>query len=144
MKYNKIIIGTAVMATLTACEKEDTFMRNYTYPIYPSDPTGLQGSGNIKVYEGETDDAIMGRVRRFSYLNDKKTIYLEPDVYDLNGGDGYTVKNPDPDYMLFPHVINSMSDEWGWDYYHEYVNLGEQAFCDKYFNGELTLGMKLD
>ena len=46
--------------------------------------------------------------------------------------------------MLFPYSIDSMSDEWGWDYYEEYKKLGEKAFCEKYFDGELTLGMKLD
>ena len=45
--------------------------------------------------------------------------------------------------MLFPHSINSISDKWGWEYLEEYKELGEQAFCDKYLNGERTLGMKL-
>ena len=45
--------------------------------------------------------------------------------------------------MLFPHAISSMSDKWGWEYYEEYKEMGEKAFCDKYLNGERTLGMKL-
>ena len=45
--------------------------------------------------------------------------------------------------MLFPHSISSMSDKWGWEYYEEYKELGEQEFCNKYLNGERTLGMKL-
>ena len=139
----KLMIGAMVAATLSACEKEETFVRNYTYPINLSDPTGTQGSGNIQIYENESDKTIMNRVKKLNYLNGKNIIYLSPEVYSLTGDDSYTVKNPNPNYMLFPHSINSMSDEWGWDYYYEYVNLGEQVFCDKYLNGKLTLGMKL-
>ena len=139
----KLMIGVMVAATLSACEKEETFVRNYTYPINLSDPTGTQGSGNIQIYENESDKTIMNRVKKLNYLNGKNIIYLSPEVYSLTGDDSYTVKNPNPNYMLFPHSINSMSDEWGWDYYYEYVNLGEQVFCDKYLNGKLTLGMKL-
>ena len=139
----KLVIGVMVAATLSACEKEETFVRNYTYPINLSDPTGTQGSGNIQIYENESDKTIMNRVKKLNYLNGKNIIYLSPEVYSLTGDDNYTVKNPNPNYMLFPHSINSMSDEWGWDYYYEYVNLGEQVFCDKYLNGKLTLGMKL-
>ena len=139
----KLMIGVMVAATLSACEKEETFVRNYTYPMNLSDPTGTQGSGNIQIYENESDKTIMNRVKKLNYLNGKNIIYLSPEVYSLTGDDSYTVKNPNPNYMLFPHSINSMSDEWGWDYYYEYVNLGEQVFCDKYLNGKLTLGMKL-
>ena len=139
----KLMIGVMVAATLSACEKEETFVRNYTYLINLSDPTGTQGSGNIQIYENESDKTIMNRVKKLNYLNGKNIIYLSPEVYSLTGDDSYTVKNPNPNYMLFPHSINSMSDEWGWDYYYEYVNLGEQVFCDKYLNGKLTLGMKL-
>ena len=139
----KLMIGVMVAATLSACEKEETFVRNYTYPMNLSDPTGTQGSGNIQIYENESDKTIMNRVKKLNYLNGKNIIYLSPEVYSLTGDDNYTVKNPNPNYMLFPHSINSMSDEWGWDYYYEYVNLGEQVFCDKYLNGKLTLGMKL-
>ena len=144
MKANKLLIGAAVIATLTACEKEETFVRNYYYPYSTSDPTGVQAGGNIQVYENETDDAIINRVKEISGMNSKNTIYLSTEIYSLTGENGYSVKNPDPDYMLFPHAIQSMSDEWGWDYHDEYISLGEQAFCDKYLNGELTLGMKLD
>ena len=139
----KLMIGVMVAATLAACEKEETFVRNYTYPTDLSDPTGTQGSGNIQIYENESDKTIMNRVKKLNYLDGKNIIYLSPEVYSLTGDDSYTVKNPNPDYMLFPHSINSMSDKWGWDYYYEYVNLGEQVFCNKYLNGKLTLGMKL-
>ena len=52
--------------------------------------------------------------------------------------------------MLFPHVINSMSSVWGWDYldelkelYRENGDKGVQMFLDKYLEGDSTLGMKL-
>ena len=139
----KLLIGAAVIATLTACEKEETFSRNYTYPISLSDPTGSQGSGNIIVHEGESDDSIMKRVRDFDYLKGKKIIFLSTEVYSQ--GSDYSVKNPDPEYMLFPHVIStSYGSHWGWEKHQEYKDLGEEEFCNKYFNGERTLGMKLD
>ena len=60
------------------------------------------------------------------------------------------VPMPSADYMLFPHVINSMSDYWGWDYIDELKQLykdngdeGVQIFLDKYLEGDSTLGMKL-
>ena len=142
MKMNKLLIGVAVIATLTACEKEETYMRNYTYPMNLSDPTGSQGSGNILIYEGESDDNIMERVRNFDYLKGKEIIFLSTEVY---GNGDYSIKNPDPEYMLFPHVIStSPGSHWGWEKLQEYRDLGEEEFCNKYFNGERTLGMKLD
>ena len=57
MNVKKLLIGAMVTATLTACEKEETYMRNYTYPSDTSDPTGSQGSGYILIYEGDNDTA---------------------------------------------------------------------------------------
>ena len=45
--------------------------------------------------------------------------------------------------MLFPLAVSSMNSEWGWERVEEYNELGEQEFCNKYFNGEKTAGMKL-
>lgn len=139
----KTMIGALVALTLGACTKEETYVRNYSYPSDKSDPTGSQASGNIIINEGESDESIMERVKNLDYLDGKTVIFLSPRAYSSNGK-SYTVENPDPDYMLFPHSIQSTSDKWGWDYYYEYRELGEKAFCEKYFNGELTLGMKLD
>ena len=72
----KLMIGVMVAATLSACEKEETFVRNYTYPINLSDPTGTQGSGNIQIYENESDKTIMNRVKKLNYLDGKNIIYL--------------------------------------------------------------------
>ena len=81
------------------------------------------------------------RVRNFDYLKDKEIIFLSTEVY---GNGDYSVKNPDPEYMLFPHVIStSFGSYWGWEKLQEYKDLGEEEFCNKYFNGERTLGMKL-
>ena len=139
----KLAIGALVALTLNACTKEETYVRNYSYPSDVSDPTGSQASGNVIVYEGESDEEIMKRVRGFDYLKGKNIIFLSPRVYS-NNGDSYMVNCPDPRYMLFPHSINSMSDKWGWDYYYEYKELGEEEFCNRYLGGERTLGMKLD
>jgi len=141
MKVNKLLIGVAVIATLTACEKEETYTRNYSYPINSNEPLENLAGSNVLVEKGMSDEDVMRKIRTFSGMSEKEkpVIFLTPNYYG-----GEEVENPNPEYMLFPHSINSMSDVWGWDYYYEYVNLGEQAFCDKYLNGELTLGMKLD
>ena len=139
----KTMIGALVALTLGACTKEETYTRNYYYPTDESDPTGFQKGGNVIINEVESDESIMERVKNFDYLDGKTVIFLSPRAYSSNGK-SYTVENPDPNYMLFPYSIDSMSDEWGWDYYEEYKKLGEKAFCEKYFDGELTLGMKLD
>ena len=139
----KTMIGALVALTLGACTKEETYTRNYYYPTDESDPTGFQKGGNIIINEGENDESIMKRVKNFDYLDGKTVIFLSPRAYSSNGK-SYIVENPDPKYMKFPHSIISDSDKWGWDYYYEYKTLGEKAFCEKYFDGELTLGMKLD
>ena len=129
--------------TLSACTKEDSYMRNYSYPIDVSDPTGPTAGGNIVVYEGESDESIMKRVRKLDYLKGKTILYLSPRVYTTSGED-YVISCPDPRYMQFPHSIQSTSDKWGWDYLYEYRELGEEEFCNRYLGGERTLGMKLD
>jgi len=73
-------------------------------------------------------------------------------MYDLGQSEeNKTANQPDPAYMVFPHGIQSMSDEWGWDYLYEMRELrdehgaeGMQMFLDKYLQGDSTLGMKLN
>ena len=139
----KTVIGALVALTLNSCTKEESYVRNYSYPIDIDDPTGCTAGGNVLVHEGETDEEVMRRVRNFDYLKGKTILFLSPDTYN-NSGEGYSVENPDPRYMKFPHSINSMGGDWGWDRLYEYEELGEEEFCNKYFNGERTLGMKLD
>ena len=143
----KLMIGVMVAATLSACEKEANYVRNYSKPIDIEKPTGVCGGGNIMVEEGISDKEIVKRVREMRGWEDTLAfpiVYLTPYAYDLSQSEeNIEYSRPDPNYMQFPHAICSMQDKWGWDYYYEYVNLGEQVFCDKYLNGKLTLGMKL-
>tara|TARA_R110002020_G_scaffold33491_4_gene101962 strand:+ start:1819 stop:2268 length:450 start_codon:yes stop_codon:yes gene_type:complete len=143
----KILFALTIMS-LFACEKQQNKMRNYTYPADITNPTGTQLGAAILTYEGEPDEDIIKRVREFEYKNFSDTIqfpyiFLSTDYYTCEGCSANDVSSPNPDYMLFPHSINSISDEWGWDYFYEYMDIGEQAFCDKYLNGKRTLGMKL-
>tara|TARA_R110000824_G_scaffold14863_2_gene62933 strand:+ start:575 stop:1105 length:531 start_codon:yes stop_codon:yes gene_type:complete len=152
-----VLIIICLLLFLTSCERESYKVRNYTYPGCLQNPTGIPqlGSG-IHVYPGESDQDLINRIREFEYDGKDFSdtiqfpyIFLSTDywVSESQVGPGSSpsddVLNPDPRYMLFPHSINSISDEWGWEYYEEYKELGEQEFCNKYLNGERTLGMKL-
>ena len=130
----KIFYSGLVLMTLMSCQKEELGQtRNYIY-------TWPQGASNCYIqFTGESDDDFVARIKREVPGKSDKTIYLNPTTYE--GGD---VANPDPKYMLFPIVIESMNSEWGWDRANEYDRIGEQAFCDKYFNGERTAGMLLN
>tara|TARA_R110000737_G_scaffold169657_2_gene195651 strand:- start:22 stop:534 length:513 start_codon:yes stop_codon:yes gene_type:complete len=153
-----IILLIIVFFGMSSCEKQENYkVRNYTYPGDLENPTGIPQLGaGIHVYPGESDEDLIKRIREFEYYGKDFSdtilfpyIFLSTDywVSESQVGPGSApsddVINPDPRYMLFPHSINSISDEWGWEYLEEYKELGEQAFCDKYLNGERTLGMKL-
>ena len=144
----------AVLIIFSSCQKEETWVRNWSHPTNANDPTGTSASGNIRVYEGESDTQIMSRVRQIDGLSkqEQPILFLCPVVYDLsqNNGNKNTIQ-PNPIYMLFPHEIQSMSDKWGWDYLYEMRELrdeygaeGMQMFLDKYLQGDSTLGMKLN
>ena len=143
-----IIIGLItwfLTCTLTSCEKQKFEIRNYSYPTDISNPTSFQIGAGIHMYEGETDEDVIKRIREFEYHGKDFSdtirfphIFLSTVTYKDED-----ISNPDPKYMLFPHSISSMSDKWGWDYYYEYLEIGEEEFCNKYLNGEQTLGMKL-
>ena len=135
----------AIIVIMSSCEKEKFIVRNYSYPNDLSNPTSFQTGAGIHMYEGETDEDVIKRIRKFHYngkdFSDTTKfpyIFLSTITYDDED-----VVNPNPDYMLFPHSISSMSDKWDWDYYYEYLEIGEQSFCDKYLNGKRTLGMRL-
>jgi hypothetical protein len=141
---------------VTSCQESNTYMRNYSYPSDKDNPTENLASGNITIEIGENEENIMKRIRAFTYKNFSDTIeypyiFLSPDIYSQKLGNR-DVNNPNPKYMLFPHSINSMGDKWGWDYYYELQELrnyqgkkqGEQIFCNKYLNGERTIGMILN
>ena len=121
-------------------------VRGFSYSGNLEDPTGIpQMPGSIMVEIGTPCDEVIKLIREWNYpdLDFSDTvkyphIFLHEYYYD-----GRYHKNPNPDYMLFPHSINSMNNMWGWEHYYEYCEIGEQMFCDKYFNGKRTLGMKL-
>jgi len=154
----KLTISIGLIATMMmSCEKESYKVRNYSYPGDLENPTGIpQLAAGIHSYPGESDEDLIKRIREFEYYGKDFSdtiqfpyIFLSTDYWvsgrqvGPGGAPSDDVKNPNPKYMLFPHSINSISDEWGWEYLEEYRELGEQAFCDKYLNGERTLGMKL-
>ena len=158
-----------VVLIFSSCQKEETYSRNYIYPMDKKNPIENLTSGNILVEIEESDKNIMKRIRELTYKDFLDTskypyIFLSTDMYSQS--ENREISNPNPKYMLFPHSINSMGDKWGWNYYYELQNLikckghsitrtsqwrcyqcrldGEQEFCDKYLNGERTLGMILD
>ena len=143
----KFIIGALALLLMVSCEKKDSFVRNYSKPISLGDPTGPASGGNILVEKGMSDKEIVRKVRETRGWKDTliyPIIWLSPYAYDLSQSEeDIEYSHPDPNYMQFPHAICSMQDKWGWDYYYEYLNIGEQAFCDKYLCGKRTLGMKL-
>ena len=158
MNVKKLLIGAMVTATLSGCEKEELYMRNYAYPMDPSNPLENLSGGNILVEVGESDNDIMRKIRSFTYKNFADTvefpyIFLSPIVY---GDEDISICNLNPDYLLFPHTfgfdicLNGETKDVR-EYVDELRELiecqgkkqGEQTFCDKYFNGKRTLGMKL-
>ena len=142
----------ALSVILSSCTKEPTFVRNYSQPINASDPCGYQSGSNISWSEGMSDEDCIRQIKSFSDYDASKPIFLDPVVYDLSKTEeNKSVNSPNPDYMLFPHVFNSMANEWNWDYLCEMKSLkrkhgneGIQIFLDKYLEGDSTLGMKLE
>ena len=146
------MFGAMVTATLYACEKEELYSRNYCYPTFPEDPLKSLSAASILVEKGESDNSIMKRIREFTYKDFADTvkfpyIFLSPTIY-LQGEGDKSPCNLNPDYLLFPHsfgyyiCLNGETKDVR-EYVDELREIGEQAFCDKYFNGRRTLGMKL-
>ncbi len=136
----------------SSCSKEPSWARNYYQPMDANDPTGIQSGGGMSWYEGMSEEECIKKVKSFNSYDPSKPIFLSPTVYDMshNDHDDMSVNSPNPDHMLFPHVINSMSSTWSWDYIDELNELrdeygaeGTQMFLDKYLQGDSTLGMKL-
>ena len=149
-KITRSVLALSII--LSSCSKEPNWARNYGQPLYDNDPTGVQSGGNISYYEGMSDEECIAKIKTFDNYDPTKPIFLSPTAYDMssNDHDDISVHNPNPDYMLFPHVINTMSNHWGWDYIEEFKTLkqehgveGVQMFLDKYLQGDSTLGMKM-
>ncbi len=143
----------ALSILFSSCTKEPNWARNYCQPTHANKPTDTQGGGNISWHEGMSDEECIRQIKSFDCYEPDKPIFLSPIVYDLshNDHDDIAVNSPNPDYMLFPYSVNSMSDTWGWDYIDELKELyrkngdeGVQMFLDKYLEGDSTLGMKLE
>ena len=149
----KKITRTALALSIifSSCSKEPNWARNYGQPLYDNDPTGVQAGGNISYYEGMSDEECIRKIKGFDSYDPSKPIFLSPTVYDLSQvEEGMSIPSPNPDYMLFPHSINSMSNTWSHGYidelrelYRENSDEGVQMFLDKYLQGDSTLGMKL-
>ena len=154
MNVKKLMIGAMVAATLSSCQKEEQYSRNYGYPLDLNNPLKTLAGGNILVEAGESDESIMKRIREFEYygkdLSDTVEfpyIFLSPTIY-LDGKEDVSPCNLNPDYLLFPHsfgyyiCLNGETKDVR-EYVDELREIGEKAFCDKYFNGKRTLGMRL-
>tara|TARA_R100001443_G_C3344186_1_gene175175 strand:+ start:709 stop:1182 length:474 start_codon:yes stop_codon:yes gene_type:complete len=148
-KITRCVLGLAIL--FSSCTKEPNWARNYGQPLYENDLTGVQAGGNISWHEGMSDEECIRKIKSFDFYDPSKPIFLSPTVYDLSKSeDGMSVPSPNPNYMLFPHAINSMSSTWSHGYidelkelYRENGNKGVQMFLDKYLQGDSTLGMKL-
>ena len=155
MKKLTISIGL-VAAMMMSCEKESYKVRNYTYPGDLTNPTGIpQLAAGIHVYPGESDKDLINRIREFEYYGKDFSdttkfpyIFLSPIIY-LHNEEDISPCNLNPDYLLFPHsfgyyiCLNGETKDVR-EYVNELREIGERAFCDKYFNGRKTLGMKLE
>ena len=147
-KTLKFIVGIGLVVLASSCQKEASYVRNYSKPMNLENPTGVAGGGNIIVEEGMSVKEIVRKIRETQGWKDTimyPIIWLTPYAYDLSQSkNDIEYSHPDPNYMKFPHAICSMQDKWGWDYYYEYESIGEEAFCSKYLKGKRTLGMKLN
>ena len=140
---NKLILIVAVALSLCSCSKENgIWVRNYQIPVDLNKPYDIAGGGSI-IYEiGTPDSLLIQKIIDRENLTSEQIKYLSLTPYVYNSvGDIYELENPNPKYMRFPHSIMSTQDNWGWEHYYEYCEIGEQEFCNKYFDGEKTLGM---
>ena len=138
----KPILILALALGLCSCEKEEYWTRNWQVPVDLSDPGGIAGGGSITWQVNEPDSVLIQRIIEGQNLtaNEIKYLSLTPYSYD-SMSNTLEIENPDPRYMRFPQSIMSTSDNWGWDHLYELCQIGEEEFCNKYFNGQRTLGM---
>ena len=138
----KPILIFALALGLCSCEKEEYWIRNWQVPVDLNDPGGIAGGGSITWQVNEPDSVLIQRIIEGQNLtaNEIKYLSLTPYSYD-SMSNTLEIENPDPRYMRFPLSIMSTSDNWGWDHLYELCQIGEEEFCNKYFNGQRTLGM---
>ena len=140
---NKLILIVVIALSLCSCEKENgVYLRNYQLPVDYNNPQGLGGGSPYRYVVGEPDSVFVQRIIEGENLTEYQAQFLTiSPVAWHQYKDNIEIVNPNPKYMAFPHSIMSMSDNWGWEHYYEYCEIGEQEFCNKYFDGEKTLGM---
>ena len=135
----------AISIIFSSCQKEETELRRNCMS-----PTGLEnfcedkralgesGTTSYLLEDNLSDAQIVQKIKQNNNLPDYYTIFLSPVAHgDVSG----SLDNIDPEFLAFPLHASSMSNEWSWEYYEEYL-LDKQAFLDKYTNGKETGGMK--
>ena len=143
---NIIMCMSIIVILFSSCEKKYDLHRGYSYPVDNNDPTGLQHYGNVMIEEYMHENGIIGKIRRTKGLENQEIIFLNSEMYIVkNGYNEYIeITDPRPEYMIFPYMIEYNTDSWDYNYILEYLEIGEEEFCLKYFNGEKTLGMMLN
>ena len=140
----KLLAIIFILVSLCSCSKEEYWTRNWQVPIDLNDPTGIAGGGSITWEIGIPDSILIKRIIENQNLTNEEAKYLSLTPYAYNGqGNTHELTNPDPRYMRFPQSIASTSNYWGWDHLYELCQSEEEEFCNKYFNGERTLGMTM-
>lgn len=148
-KITRSILALSII--LSSCSKEPNWSRSWSQPL-TDDPLGVQGAYAIPYHDGMSEQECIDKIKSLDYYDPSKPLFISPNLTDYSNSDyeDKVVPSPDPDYMYFPHIINSMSDYWSWDYIEELKSLraehgaeGTQMFLDKYLDGDSTIGMKL-
>ena len=138
---NRLILIVVIALGLCSCEKEEHWTSNWQIPIDLNNPKGIAGGGSISYILGTPDSILVQRIIEGQNLTSEEIKFLSLTPYAYNGRGTHEIINPNPKYMRFPHSIMSTSDNWNWEHLCEYCELGEEEFCNIYFNGERTLGM---
>ena len=150
-KITRCALGLTILFSSCTIEKEESWSRDWSQPL-TDDPLGIQGKYAIPYHDGMSEEECVRKIKSLDYYDPSKPLFISPNLTDYSNGEyeDKTVQSPDPDYMYFPHIINSMSDAWSHDYVDELNQLrnqygaeGTQMFLDKYLEGDSTLGMKL-
>ena len=147
-KITRCALGLAIIFSSCTIEKEEILSREWSQPL-TDDPLGIQIKYSIPYYEGMSEQECINKIKSLDYYNSDKVLFIDPVIMDGDYND-ISVNSPNPDHMYFPHIINSMSNTWSYDYIDELNQLrdqygaeGTQMFLDKYLEGDSTLGMKL-
>jgi hypothetical protein len=138
----KILLSAMVMGLLfTSCKKDETEVyRNWFSPdgtefCSGGAATGESGTVSYNLQDNLTDEQLVRQIKENNNLPNHYTIFLTTVLYG-----GQTAPNIDPAYLAFPKVIDSMASKWSHAYIIEFDE-DEQAFLDKYCNGEKTGAM---